>query len=107
MYQAIITGPAKKDIQAAHDWWASQRSAKQAERWYSGVYQAIRSLEKMPERCSFATERKLLELDIRQLLFGTGRRATHRIVFTIADEKVVVLRVRHAAQGVLSPDELT
>jgi plasmid stabilization system protein ParE len=106
MHRLIITGPAKRDIQGAYEWWAENRSAEQAGRWYAGIHDAIKSLLNMPERCSWATETDLLAQGIRQLLFGLGRRATHRIVFTIEANKVVVLRVRHASQDALSLDDL-
>jgi plasmid stabilization system protein ParE len=44
MRRVIITGPAKRDIQEAHDWWAEHRSAEQAGRWYVGIRAAILSL---------------------------------------------------------------
>ena len=35
------------------------------------------------------------------------RRPTHRIIFTVADDVVLVLAVRHVAQDELQPDDLT
>ena len=106
MYRVIITGPAKRDIQTAHDWWAEHRSAGQAGRWYLGIHKKIASLKQMPERCSFAMERDLLDQGIRQLLFGLGRRPTHRVVFMIDNNDVVVLRVRHTSQDGLTPEDV-
>ncbi|MEX0642687.1 MAG: type II toxin-antitoxin system RelE/ParE family toxin [Pirellulales bacterium] len=106
MARVIITGPAQRDIQAAYDWWEANRSAEQAKRWYIGIHAAIRSLKNNPERCAMATESDLWTQGIRQLLFGLQRRPTHRVVFAIDGEIVVVLRVRHASQDALSPDDL-
>lgn len=106
MFRVIITGPAKRDIQEAHDWWAEHRSAEQAERWYVGIRDAIRSLRDAPERSPRATETDLLAQGIRQRQFGLGRRATHRIVFAVDGTTVVVLRVRHTAQDALTLDDL-
>lgn len=106
MPRIIITGPARRDIEAAYDWWKEHRSVEQANRWYVGIHAAVQSLRSNPERCSLATEHDLLAQGIRQLLFGLGRRATHRVVFTIDGDTVVVLRVRHASQDVLSLEEL-
>jgi plasmid stabilization system protein ParE len=106
MYRVIITGPAKRDIRAAFAWWAENRSADQAERWYFGVHAAIQSLRSTPERGSPATETDLLDQGVRQLLFGLGRRATHRILFTIDKNSVVILRVRHSSQDALTFDDL-
>jgi plasmid stabilization system protein ParE len=107
MYRVVITGPAARDIQAAHDWWAEHRSAEQAARWYTGIHAAINSLKRMPGRCSFAPEQDLLEQGIRQLHFGVGRRPTHRVVFAIDGNDVVVFRVRHSSQDELAGEDLS
>jgi plasmid stabilization system protein ParE len=106
MHRVIITGPAKRDIQDAYDWRAENRSGDQADRWYVGIYDAIKSLCQMPERWSPATETDLLPQGIRQLHFGLGRRPTHRVVFAIDGNTVVVLRVRHTSQDALTLDDL-
>jgi plasmid stabilization system protein ParE len=106
MARVFITGPAQRDIKAAYDWWKENRSAEQADRWYAGIHATIKSLGSMPERCSLAPESDLLEQGIRQELFGLGRRATHRIVFAIDSDTVVVLRVRHTSQDALTVDDL-
>jgi plasmid stabilization system protein ParE len=106
MFHLLITGPAKHDIQIAYDWWAANRSRDQANRWYQGIQLAIESLSNMPERCALASEAELFEHGIRQLLFGIGRRRTHRILFGIDRETVVIFRVRHTSQDVLSLDDL-
>jgi len=106
MFRLIISGPAEQDMQAAHDWWAQNRSKEQANRWYLGIHEAITSLVQMPERCSFATERDLLKQGIRQLLYGLGHRPTHRVVFVIDGNNVIVLRVRHTAQDALTSKDL-
>ena len=106
MHGLIITGPAKRDIEAAYDWWAENRSGEQAQRWYIGIHAAIEALRSMPERCPLASETDLLTQGVRQQSYGLGRRATHRVVFAIDDSTVVVLRVRHTAQDALSLGEL-
>jgi plasmid stabilization system protein ParE len=106
MAGVIITGPAKRDIQVAHDWWTENRSSEQAARWYVGIHASIQTLRNIPERCSKAAESDLLTQGVRQLLFGLGRQATHRILFAIDDGTVVVLRVRHTSQDTLSVDDL-
>jgi plasmid stabilization system protein ParE len=106
MARVIVTGPAKRDIKQAYEWWANNRSVEQANRWYAGIQGAIRSLRTNPERCALAIESDLLVQGIRQLSFGLGRRPTHRIVFAIEDSTVVVLRIRHASQDALSTEDL-
>lgn len=106
MANVIITGPAKRDIRAAYDWWKENRSAQQAERWYPGILAASRSLRNNPQRCALAAESDLLTQGIRQLLYGLGRRPTRRLVFAIEDATVIILRVRHTSQDALTNDDL-
>jgi plasmid stabilization system protein ParE len=102
MFRILITGPAKRAIQANFEWWAENRSIDEASRWYLGIYEAINTLEHMPERCPVAVESEWLKLELRQLFFSIGGRPTHRIVFTVTNEEVVVLAVRHVSQDFLS-----
>lgn len=107
MFRVLITGPAKQDIEAIHGWWTKHRSPHEAARWYLGIHNAIGSLADMPQRCSLAPETDLLAQSIRQLYFGLGQRQTHRIVFAIESNCVIVLRVRHTSQNVLTIREAT
>lgn len=106
MAKVILSGPAKRDIRAAFEWWKENRSAEQADRWFRGILDAARSLRTNPERCAVAVESDLLPQGIRQLLYGLGARPTHRLVYTIDGSKVVVLRVRHASQDTPGRDDL-
>ena len=51
----------------------------------------------MPSRCSLAFENSFFVEEIRQLVYGKGRNA-YRILFTIVDDSVQIIFVRHAAQ---------
>jgi plasmid stabilization system protein ParE len=90
-----------------HRWWAKHRSVEQAERWINGIDVAVSSLRRMPERFGFAPEKDLAVQGLRQMLFGIGKRPTHRVVFAIDGNEVVVLRVRGVAQDVLGAGDLT
>jgi plasmid stabilization system protein ParE len=106
MHRLQISEPAQADIQSNYDWWRTNRSVEQAERWYRGVYDAIRSLRQNPERCVSAPESDIYPAGLREEHFGIGRRSTHRIVFTIEEGVVKIVRVRHASQQSLRPDDL-
>ncbi len=43
--------------------------------------------------------------ETRDLYFGIGRRPTHRAVFTICHDKVLVIAIRHLAQRDLALDD--
>ena len=106
MPQLVVTAPADRDIQEAFEWWRDHRSSDEAARWYSQIVLAIETLRKSPEGCPPARESDLHPLGLRELHFGIGRRPTHRIVFTIDGDIVVVLRVRHSARRDLTVDDL-
>jgi len=104
--RVVITQQAEREMQSAFDWWAEHRSKLQADRWYAGLAKAIANLSENAERHGQSRERDRFAYEIRDLLFGSGRRPTHRAVFTIRGEEVVVLTVRHVAQPDLSPDDI-
>ena len=106
MFQIKITEPAEADIDQAFVWWSENRSAEQAVRWYQEIKLAIATLRRMPERCPVVPETKLSAVGVRQLLFGVGLHPTHRIIFVIESDKVVILRVRHHAQDTLGQGAL-
>jgi plasmid stabilization system protein ParE len=106
MYRLEIAEPAQADIQANYDWWRLHRSEEQAHRWYRGMHEAIRSLRQAATRCPQAPESELHPSGLRQLLFGIGRRPTHRIVFTLEENMVRIVRVRHASQRDLQSGDL-
>ena len=105
-YRIVITQTAEQDIRQAVIWWRDNRSAAQAERWLNKIYPAIETLTKWPARCPLAAENDLLPTGVRQLHFGVSRKTTHRVVFTISDQEVVILRVRHVARRDLTAEEL-
>ena len=100
MSKVQITSPAKMDIQESFDWWSDHRSLGQATEWYERIFHAIATLERMPERCPLVPEKALSQSGVRQLLFGIGKRPTHRIVFHYAGDTdtVTILRVRRHSQ---------
>jgi plasmid stabilization system protein ParE len=104
MPEATLSEQARLDIEEAHDWWAENRSIEQASRWYQALLERILTLEEDPERFGLAPEDALFPYEIRQLLFGLGPTPTHRVVYTICPDQILVLRVRHVAQGPLGGD---
>jgi plasmid stabilization system protein ParE len=105
-YTVVMTERAARDIEDAADWWARERSAEQSQRWYQGIRTAIHGLAKAPEARPVAPERNLFSYEIRELLYGLGAKPTHRVIFTIIHETVLVLTVRHAARRPLRPEDL-
>lgn len=100
-YEVIVTPEAQAGIRESflyiHD-----RSPLNAARWLQGLYDEIDSLERFPERCSYAREREYLEEDLRQLVCKS-----HRIVFYVDKRKntVYVLYVRHGKRRAVGEPE--
>ena len=104
--RVVFTHRAERELQVAADWWAAHRSPSQAARWYAGFSEALASLSRNPERCPLASENGRFSYEIRELHYGLGPRPTHRAVFTIRDDMVLVLTIRHAAQADLTETDL-
>jgi plasmid stabilization system protein ParE len=64
-------------------------------RWWSRLFEALDTLQEMPERCTHYPHTIRGNAELRYLLFGS-----HRIVFSLdtALSQVIVLRLIHTAR---------
>lgn len=102
-YRVVVQPTAQAEIEAACRWRA-ERSAQGAAKWFNGLQAAILSLDSNPERCSLAPESEFFKHEIHQLLYGK-RSGIYRILFTIEQNTVMVLHVRHGARQIMKPTE--
>ena len=102
----VVMPRAERDLRESTKWWAENRSPVQAGRWWDGILEAMETLSENPQRCPLARENEKHPYELRELPFGLGSRPTHRVLFTIRPEKVVVVAVRHAAQQDFEPADL-
>lgn len=68
-------------------------------RWYFGIRAAIRDLSTSAEQWGLAHEDRFFAEPIRQRLYDS-----YKILFTIRDDRVHVLHIRHQRQD---PEEMT
>jgi len=101
-----LTARAQRDVDEAYDWWSLHRSAEQAHRWRDRCVEAIDSLASKHAKCRLSPENDDFPIEIRQLAFGLGRRPSHRILFTLRPEMILVMRIQHLAQDGLSLEGL-
>ena len=101
-YRVEVAETAKADIREQARWLRDRASPARADRWLVGLYKAIDSLGSRPGRCQVAAESEKFPEEIRELLYGRGRQK-HRILFSIGEEAVYVLYVRHSARDELEP----
>jgi len=102
-YQVLITERAERELKDATDRIA-EHAPETADRWFNGFIKALSTLGLNPQRCGLARENALFPYELRCLLYG--RRRSYRAVFTIRDDAVVVLSIRHTARRDLTRDEL-
>jgi len=102
-YQVLISAQAERELDEAAVWLA-KHAPQAAIRWYDELRSAILSLADNPERCGYARENGRSSFELRQLLHG--RQRSYRAVFTIRENSVIVLAIRHTARRDLRPDEL-
>jgi plasmid stabilization system protein ParE len=105
-HSVVFTQQAARELEAIAEWWAEHRSIQQAGRWYEGFSAKIEALCDDPNRLPLADESPDFPYELRELHFGLGSRPTHRAVYTIVSEFVVVLTIRHVAQRPIGPEDV-
>ncbi|MCI0331627.1 MAG: type II toxin-antitoxin system RelE/ParE family toxin [Planctomycetes bacterium] len=103
-YKLVITRRAARDRDRAFDWFSANYSNAYANRWYQGVSQAIESITQNPLLSHKAQESESLPFELYEVLYGK-RRNKHRILFTVENDTVLVLHIRHSAQRDLTADD--
>ncbi len=105
MTRAVVIRPlARRDIRESFDWIEACISTESALNWEVGIDARIESLLHTPEVWPEADESYGLDFKLQMILFRRGRQV-HRILYEIEGEKVIVHRVRHAAQDTLTADD--
>ena len=102
-YRVEVTDQAEAEAEEAY-LWILERAPEAAARWWNGLDAAILSLEEMPARCRLAPENDEFEEEIRELLYGK-RQHRYRILFTIREQTVIVLHIRHGAREHLKGED--
>ncbi len=98
-YKVVIARPALTQIESHYEYIKSV-SPQNGKTWLDGIFDAIDSLETMPERCSISKHSKYLGQTIRFYIYGK-----HIIDYRIDEtqKQVQILSVWHSAKG-LPPD---
>ncbi len=94
IFRVETTPAAEGDAQAILEWLLDQQAGETGLRWFLNLEQAIQSLSNFPERCPLARENERFPFEVRQLLYGR-RPHIYRILFTIEQDTVYVLHIRH------------
>jgi plasmid stabilization system protein ParE len=93
-FRVRTTARAKRDLDVILTWLLKEQAGDAGLRWFEGLRDAIASLESAPLRCSIARESDAFPFEVRQLLYGK-RPHVYRVLFTIEEDLVIVLHIRH------------
>jgi plasmid stabilization system protein ParE len=99
-YRVELSARAEADLKEAYAY-IRQHGPANPEAWKAGLDEKLTSLEAMPERCGVAPESRFARVEVRQTFY-----ANFRILFTIRDQGVFVVTIRHGARRFLGRTEI-
>lgn len=102
----FLTDRAHDDVDSICSWWSKNRSVEQSECWYRQLVTAFDQINTNPDHSLLAGENYKYPFELRQANFGLSGKRTHRILFTIRPDMILVLRVLHLARDALSEEDL-
>lgn len=103
-FQVRFTQTAKVEIDTAYSYLRAQNSVY-ADNWFRDLMDTVASLQEMPLRCGLAPENDTFTQEIHQLIYGKSRNK-YRILFTLRENTVFILHVRHSSQAPLMGDKV-
>lgn len=104
-FSVRLVTSAKNDVDNIYGWLLA-RSAKGAFNWYSALSTRLEKLSHDASGCAVAREAHRLKRDLRETYFKTCYGNRYRLIFTIVDSEVRILRVRALGQKLLRAGEL-
>jgi plasmid stabilization system protein ParE len=91
-FRLELSAPAARDIGDLHDYIARDKP-RAAANWARQLRRKISSLRTFPLRHEIIPEAEELNRRYRHLLFGK-----YRVIYQVEDDRVLILRVIHAAR---------
>ncbi len=104
-FSVRLVTSAKNDVDDIYGWLLA-RSAKGAFNWYSALSARLEKLAYDARGCAVAREAHRLKRDLRETYFKTRYGNRFRLIFTIVESEVRILRVRALGQKLLRAKEL-
>ena len=91
-YSVIVTQKAKDDLRHYYAV-AAEHAPETAARWLNRFENVLQTLSTNPTRCTLAPENDSVDQTVYQLFYGK-RSGRYRALFTIEEDRVIVLHVR-------------
>jgi plasmid stabilization system protein ParE len=104
-YVVHLTAKAEADVEGILLWFNQIKASAAGRRWLAKLYHSIGTLENLPERCGLAAESRVLQVELRELLFG-NRRNAFRILFQIDRQAVDILHIRRGTRKPITREDL-
>jgi len=101
VFRVETSAQAESDANSTLGWLFSEHAGETGIRWFLALEDATASLATFPERCPLAPETGRFPFEVRQLLYGHKAHA-YRILFTIEDDVVTILHIRHGRRKPVS-----
>jgi plasmid stabilization system protein ParE len=93
-FRVETTVEAEQDADNILAWLLSEHAGETGIRWFAALQDVVASLAELPLRCPLAPENAVFPFEVRHLLYGR-KPHVYRILFTIEDQTVYVLHIRH------------
>jgi len=103
-FDVVVLTRADLELNAIANW-IGERSIDGAIQWLNAFESAKHSLEKNPFAYGFALENEFVDLEIRQILFGTPHGSRYRAIYHVEGNMVRILHVRGPGQPPLTADD--
>jgi len=100
-FRVETSAQAESDANSILEWLLSEHAGETGIRWFLALDDAIASLAAFPKRCPLAPETARFPFEVRQLLYGR-KPHVYRILFTVEDDTVKILHIRHGQRKPLS-----
>ena len=99
-YFIVFAPTAQEDIVQILEWLNQEAPEKVAE-WYTAIKTLINTLSQLPDAHPYAPENGLWgKEELRQLLFQEYP-SQYRIIYTVSEDEVRILNIRHGARRFL------
>ena len=104
-FAVLFLKEAQADLEAIHSY-LLKHSVDGANRWLDALESAIEALEEHPDRYAGAPEDQLVSAPIQNMSFKTRKGRPYRLVYTIVEQKVRVLRLLGPGHDLLRAGDL-
>ena len=100
-YRVVFSPSSQEDLKLTLEWLKQKVPMEKVKEWYHSFKEQIESLRHLPKRCPLAPENGLWgKEEIRQLLF-VKYPSVYRVLFTVNEDTVQILNIRHGKRRFL------